>query len=777
MAIHKDPVCQMDVEPGTAAGKHSHAGTTYYFCSEWCVQKFKEDPDRYLALAGAAAKTGGEPPASAASQPQSSDSLFTCPMHPEIRQKGPGTCPICGMALEPMVVDASDESDPELTDMSFRLMLAALLTAPILVLSMGEMIPGLELHAWIPGAASRWVQLSLATPVVLWAGFPFFLRGWDSILRFRLNMFTLIALGIGAAYLSSLAAVLFPSAFPASFRDEHGGIPLYFEAAAVITVLVLLGQVLELKARGRTRSAIRSLLRLAPDTARRVRADGTEEDVPLHEVKVGDRLRVRPGERVPVDGLVTEGASAVDQSMITGEPLPVERRAGDGVIGGTVNGLGWLILTAQKVGSDTLLARIVRLVGEAQRSRAPIQRLADRVASWFVPAVVVVAILTFLLWARLGPEPRLAHALVASVAVLIIACPCALGLATPMSVMVGIGRGAGAGILIRDAQALELLGKVDTLVIDKTGTLTEGRPRLGEVTALAGTAETEMLRWAAGLEMASEHPLSSAIVQGARQRRIAPAAASQFSALPGLGIEGHVEGHQVAIGSEKMLQGMGIDPSPLAQKAEELRKKGHGVVLVALDGRLVGLLSVVDAVRESTRLALRRLKEDALRVVMATGDSRLTAEAVAAELGLDEVIAELLPDQKAEVVRRLRGEGHLVAMAGDGINDAPALALADVGIALGTGADIAMETAGVTLVKGDLRGIARARRLSRATLRNIRQNLFFAFLYNVLSIPVAAGLLYPVFGWLLSPMLASAAMSFSSVSVIANALRLRKVVI
>jgi P-type Cu+ transporter len=777
MAIHKDPVCQMDVEPGTAAGKHSHAGTTYYFCSEWCVQKFKEDPDRYLALAGDAAKTGGEAPASAASQPQSSDSLYTCPMHPEIRQKGPGTCPICGMALEPMVVDASDESDPELTDMSFRLMLAALLTAPILVLSMGDMIPGLALHAWIPGAASRWVQLSLATPVVLWAGFPFFLRGWDSILRFRLNMFTLIALGIGAAYLSSLAAVLFPSAFPASFRDEHGGIPLYFEAAAVITVLVLLGQVLELKARGRTRSAIRSLLRLAPDTARRVRADGTEEDVPLHEVKVGDRLRVRPGERVPVDGLVTEGASAVDQSMITGEPLPVERRAGDGVIGGTVNGLGWLILTAQKVGSDTLLARIVRLVGEAQRSRAPIQRLADRVASWFVPAVVVVAILTFLLWARLGPEPRLAHALVASVAVLIIACPCALGLATPMSVMVGIGRGAGAGILIRDAQALELLGKVDTLVIDKTGTLTEGRPRLGEVTALAGTAETEMLRWAAGLEMASEHPLSSAIVQGARQRRIAPAAASQFSALPGLGIEGHVEGHQVAIGSEKMLQGMGIDPSPLAQKAEELRKKGHGVVLVALDGRLVGLLSVVDALRESTRLALRRLKEDALRVVMATGDSRLTAEAVAAELGLDEVIAELLPDQKAEVVRRLRGEGHLVAMAGDGINDAPALALADVGIALGTGADIAMETAGVTLVKGDLRGIARARRLSRATLRNIRQNLFFAFLYNVLSIPVAAGLLYPVFGWLLSPMLASAAMSFSSVSVIANALRLRKVVI
>ncbi|MCI0567388.1 MAG: heavy metal translocating P-type ATPase [Acidobacteria bacterium] len=755
----------MDVEPGAAAGTHTHAGTTYYFCSDWCVQKFKEDPDRYLASPGAAAKPSTSP---------SSDTLYTCPMHPEIRQKGPGTCPLCGMALEPLVVGASEEGDPELSDMSLRLKIGALLTAPLLVISMGEMIPGISPHTWIPPAISGWIQLALATPVVLWAGFPFFRRGWDSILRLRLNMFTLIALGTGAAYLSSLAAVLFPSRFPASFRDEHGGIPLYFEAAAVITVLVLLGQVLELKARGRTRSAIRSLLRLAPDTARRVRPDGTEEDVPLHEVKVGDRLRVRPGERIPVDGLVLEGASAVDQSMITGEPLPVERRAGDSVIGGTVNGLGWLVITAQKVGSDTLLARIVRLVGEAQRSRAPIQHLADRVAAWFVPAVVLVALLTFLLWAGLGPEPRLAHALVASVAVLIIACPCALGLATPMSVMVGIGRGAGAGILIRDAEALELLGKVDTLVVDKTGTLTEGRPRLAEVMALTGTSETESLRLAAGLEMSSEHPLSGAIVQGTRQRGIAPAVASQFSALPGLGIEGRVEGHAVAIGSEKMLQGMGIDPSPLARKAEDLRKKGHGVVLVALDGKLAGLLSVVDALRESTRLALRRLKEDSVRVVMATGDNRLTAEAVARELGLDEVIAELLPDQKGEVVRKLHSGGHRVAMAGDGINDAPALALADVGIAMGTGTDIAMETAGVTLVKGDLRGIARARRLSRATLRNIRQNLFFAFLYNVLSIPVAAGLLYPFSGWLLSPMLASTAMSFSSVSVIANALRLRK---
>jgi len=764
----------MEVEPGTAAGKHTHAGTTYYFCSDWCVQKFKEAPDQYLAPTGGAAKAVGEALPVSASPRQGSEALYTCPMHPEIRQKGPGTCPICGMALEPVAVEASEASDPELADMAFRLKVAALLTVPILVLSMGEMIPGLALHAWIPDGVSRWIQLSLATPVVIWAGFPFFQRGWDSILRLRLNMFTLIALGTGAAYLSSLAAVLFPDGFPASFRDEHGGIPLYFEAAAVITVLVLLGQVLELKARGRTRSALRLLLSLAPDSARRVRPDGVEEDVPLDQVKVGDRLRVRPGERIPVDGTVVEGASAVDQSMMTGEPLPVEKRTGDSVIGGTVNGLGWLIITAQRVGDDTLLARIVRLVGEAQRSRAPIQRLADRVAAWFVPTVVLIAILTFLLWARLGPEPRLAHALVASVAVLIIACPCALGLATPMSVMVGIGRGAGAGILIKDAEALEMLGKVDTLVVDKTGTLTEGRPRLGEVTVLEGTSEKEMLRLAAGLEKSSEHPLADAIVKGARQRGISPAVASQFSALPGLGIEGRVDGRQVAIGSEKMLQGMGIDPAPLAAKSEELRKKGHSVVLVAVDGKLAGALSVVDALRESTRLALRRLKEDAVRVVMATGDSRLTAEAVAKDLGLDEVIAELLPDQKGEVVRRLRAEGHRVAMAGDGINDAPALALADVGIALGTGADIAMETAGVTLVKGDLRGIARARLLSRATLRNIRQNLFFAFLYNALSIPIAAGLLYPYFGWLLSPMLASAAMSFSSVSVIANALRLRR---
>ena len=702
------------------------------------------------------------------------DTLHTCPMHPEIRQMGPGDCPHCGMALEPMEIRLVEESDPELDDMSRRLKLGGLLALPLLLLSMGEMVPGLSLRGILPGSAARWIQMALATPVVLWAGFPFFRRGWESLVRRRLNMFTLIALGTGAAYLSSLAAVLVPSRFPPSFRDGHGEIPLYFEAAAVITVLVLLGQVLELRARGRTRSAIRSLLRLAPTTARRVSPEGPEEDVPLEAVRVGDRLRVRPGEKIPVDGVVREGASTVDQSMITGEPLPAEKRAGDPVIAGTVNGFGWLIMAAEKVGSDTLLARIVRLVGDAQRSRAPIQRLADTVASWFVPAVMAIAGATFAAWAVLGPEPRLVHALVAAVAVLIIACPCALGLATPMSVMVGIGRGAAAGILIKDAEALELLAKIDTLVVDKTGTLTEGRPGLSEVVVLPGTEPSELLRLAAGLEMSSEHPLSAAIVQGARKRGIAPAVASQFTALPGKGIEGQVEGRRIALGTARMLKELGMDSSPLEPQAEELRRKGHSVVLVAVDGKPTGLLSVVDALRESTRLALRRLQQGGVRLVMATGDGRSTAEAVARELGVEEVVAELLPDQKGELIRRLQAEGRCVAMAGDGINDAPALALADVGIALGTGTDIAMETAGVTLVKGDLRGISRARSLSRATLRNIRQNLFFAFLYNAVSIPIAAGLLYPIFGWLLSPMIASVAMSFSSVSVIANALRLRK---
>ena len=730
----KDPVCSMDVDPNAAAGRHTHAGTTYFFCSDWCLTKFQEDPERYLASSPKTAPRARGPFLSGPpSGPEGADGRFTCPMHPQVRQVDPGTCPICGMALEPVRIQAEEESDPELLDMSRRFWVGSLLTLPLLILSMGGMFPRFFPERLLAPSLSHWIQLVLASPVVLWAGFPFFRRGWESVARRRLNMFTLIAMGTGAAYVSSLTAVLFPSYFPPSFRDGRGDVPLYFEASAVITILVLLGQVLELQARGKTRGALRSLLRLAPVSARRIGPGGAEEDVPLEAVRVGDRLRVRPGERIPVDGVVLEGASSVDQSMITGEPLPVEKRAGDPVVGGTVNGLGWLIMAAEKVGSDTLLARIVRLVGEAQRSRAPIQRLADRVAAYFVPGVIGIALVTFLFWSIFGPQPHLAHALLAGVAVLIIACPCALGLATPISIMVAVGRGASAGILIKDAEALEILGKVDTLVVDKTGTLTEGRPGIGELQALPGVDPSDLLRLAAGLEMSSEHPLSGAI-----------------------------------------LQELGVDTSPLARKSTELRSKGHTVVLVALDGKPAGLISVVDAVRESTRLALRRLREDGVRIVMATGDSRVTATAVARELDLDEVVAELLPDQKGDVVRRLQSQGRRVAMAGDGINDAPALALADVGIALGTGTDIAMESAGVTLVKGDLRGIARARRLSLATLRNIRQNLFFAFFYNAASIPVAAGVFYPLFGWLLSPMIASAAMSLSSVCVIANALRLRK---
>ena len=765
-----DVVCGMEVEPETAAGSHRHGGETYYFCSDWCLRKFQEDPLRYLGPEGPAGSGRMTPP-----QTEPENGLYTCPMHPEIRQAGPGACPICGMALEPLA-PAADEGrpDPELADMRRRLAVGTPLTLPLLILSMGAMVPGLLPHRLAAGPLSNPIQLALATPVVLWCGWPFFVRGWRSILNRSLNMFTLIALGTGAAYLSSLAATLFPGWFPASFRDAHGQVPVYFEAAAVITVLVLLGQVLELRARGRTRDAVRSLLRLAPAMARRIRPDGSEEEVPLGSVAPGDRLRVRPGERLPVDGVVVEGASAVDQSMITGEPLPVEKRTGDPVIGGTLNGLGWLVLAAEKVGSETLLARIVRMVGEAQRSRAPIQRLADRVAAWFVPAVIAVALLTLFGWAWLGPEPRGAHALLAAVAVLIVACPCALGLATPMSIMVGVGRGASAGILIRDAEALEVLGEVDTIVVDKTGTLTEGKPALAEVVAAPGAEADEVLRLAAGLEMASEHPLAAAVLQGARRRGLRVAPAGDFRAHPGRGIEGKVEGRRVAVGTEEFLRFLGADPAPLAAGAEALRRKGHTVVLVAVDGAASGAISIADTIRESTRLALRRLREDGVRLVMATGDHRATAEAVARELGLQDVHADLLPDQKAELVRRLRSGNHRVAMAGDGINDAPALAAADVGIALGTGADVALEAAGVTLVKGDLRGIARARRLSRATVRNIRQNLFFAFLYNLLGVPVAAGLFYPFFGWLLSPMIASAAMSFSSVSVIANALRLRR---
>ncbi len=769
-----DPVCGMTVQPESAAGSHRHGAETYFFCSDWCLKKFRETPENYLGAPAGGAGPAGSKAAQAPASDIEAGSLYTCPMHPEIRQAGPGSCPICGMGLEPLALTAQEQPDTELGDMRRRLAVGAALTIPLFVLSMGAMIPGLLPHRLASGSLANFIQLALATPVVLWCGFPFFARGWRSIVNRSPNMFTLIALGTGAAYLSSLAATLFPGWFPASFRDAHGQVPVYFESAAVITVLVLLGQVLELRARGRTRDAVRSLLRLAPALARRIRPDGTEEEIPLGSVAPGDRLRVRPGERVPVDGVVVEGGSAVDQSMISGEPLPVEKRVGDPVIGGTLNGLGWLILAAEKVGSETLLARIVRMVGEAQRSRAPIQRLADRVASWFVPAVIIIALLALGVWAWLGPEPRGAHALLAAVAVLIVACPCALGLATPMSIMVGVGRGASAGILIREAEALEVLGEVDTIVVDKTGTLTEGKPALAEVIAAPGVEGDEVLRLAAGLEMASEHPLASAIIQGARRRRLQAAPAADFRAHPGRGIEGKVEGRQVAVGTEEFLRSMGADPAPLSEGVEALRRKGHTVVLVAIDGAASGVLSIADAIRESTRLALHRLREDGVRLVMATGDHRATAEAVARELGLRDVHAGLLPDQKAELVRSLRAGKHRVAMAGDGINDAPALAAADVGIALGTGSDVALEAAGITLVKGDLRGIARARRLSRATMRNIRQNLFFAFFYNLLGVPVAAGIFYPFFGWLLSPMIASAAMSFSSVSVIANALRLRR---
>jgi Cu+-exporting ATPase len=694
-------------------------------------------------------------------------------MHPEIVRDGPGTCPICGMALEPRTVSLEDEPNPELEDMSRRFWVSLVLTVPLLVVGMAPMA-GVDLRP-LAGQAGRWVELVLATPVVLWGGWPFFVRGWESVVNRRPNMFTLIALGTGVAYLDSVVAVLAPGLFPPSFRDHHGEVGVYFEAAAAIVTLVLLGQVLELQARSRTGAAIKALLRLAPTTARRLRDDGSEEEAALDQVRPGDRLRVRPGEKVPVDGTVIEGASGVDESMLTGESLPVEKKPGDRVIGGTVNGTGSFVMRAEKVGTETVLARIVAMVSEAQRSRAPIQRLADVVASYFVPAVVVAAVVTFVAWALFGPPPRMAYALVNAVAVLIIACPCALGLATPMSIMVGIGRGARAGVLIRSAEALERMEKVDTLVVDKTGTLTEGKPRLQSVVTSAGIDESTLLRMAASLEQGSEHPLAAAIVAGAAERGVRPLPVTDFASRTGRGVTGVVEARRVVLGNRTLLNELGIDPGPLAARAEALRADGQGVVFVAADGRVAGLLGVSDPIKASTPEALRLLREDGVRVFMVTGDSRTTAEAVARKLGLDDVRAEVLPEQKVEVVAKLQAEGRAVAVAGDGINDAPALARADVGIAMGTGTDVAIEAAAITLVRGDLRGIARARRLSRATMRNIRQNLFFAFVYNVLGIPVAAGILYPFFGLLLNPMIAAAAMSFSSVSVIANALRLRRV--
>ncbi len=706
--------------------------------------------------------------------PPNTRTEYVCPMHPEIVRTEPGSCPICGMALEPRTVTQGEQENPELVDMRRRFWVSGALTLPVFAIAMSEMLPGGGPFAqWLPQRVLSWIQLALATPVVLWGGAPFFVRGWQSVVTRHLNMFTLIGLGVAVAYAYSVVAALIPSLFPESFRIHGGAVAVYFEAAAVIVTLVLLGQVLELKARSRTGAAIKALLGLAPKTARRIGDDGTETDVSLAQVRPGDRLRIRPGEKVPVDGVVLDGASAVDESMISGEPIPVEKAKGDPLIGATVNGTGSLVMQAERVGADTLLAQIVRMVGEAQRSRAPIQKLADVAASYFVPAVVLIAVGTFVVWALVGPQPPMAFALINAVAVLIVACPCALGLATPMSIMVATGKGATLGVLFKNAEAIEVLRKVDTLVVDKTGTLTVGKPALIGLVPAEDWSEGELLSYAASLERASEHPLADAIVRGASERGVQPVDVSAFESVTGQGVTGTVGGRRVALGNITLMRALGVDVAQLANQAEALRADGHTVTFVAVDGHPAGLLSVADPIKETTAAAIEQLHREGVRITMLTGDSRTTAEAVARSLGIDDVVAEVLPDQKAEVVKRLQRDGHIVAMAGDGINDAPALAQAHVGIAMGTGTDVAMESAGVTLVRGDLRGIVRARRLSRATMRNIRQNLFFAFVYNSLGVPVAAGVLYPFFGILLSPMIAAAAMSFSSVSVIGNALRLR----
>jgi Cu+-exporting ATPase len=798
----KDPVCGMDVVPGEAGGESAvHAGTTYWFCSQSCREKFVADPMRYTTPPrtnaiplGTAEQTytcpmhpevrqpgpGSCPKCGMALEPVApaptrARTQWTCPMHPQIVRDAPGSCPICGMALEPRTVSVDEGPDPELADMTRRFWIGLALTLPLLVFVMGDMLPGQPLRHLIPGRVSAWLQLVLTTPVVLWAGWPFFVRGWASVVNRSLNMFTLIALGTGMAYVYSVVGTVAPGLFPESFRAHGGEVGLYFEAAAVITVLVLLGQVLELRARSQTSSAIKALLNLAPPTARRVRPDGSEEDVPLEAVQVGYLLRVRPGERVPVDGVVVEGASAVDESMVTGEPIPVEKVPGSRVTGGTVNGTGTVVMRAERVGSETLLARIVQMVGEAQRTRAPIQRLADQVSGWFVPTVVGIAVLTFIGWSLWGPEPRLAYGLVNAVAVLIIACPCALGLATPMSIMVGTGRGALAGVLIKNAEALERMEKIDTLIVDKTGTLTEGKPRLTAVQAATGHDEMSVLRLAASLERGSEHPLAAAILAGAVERGMTVTAAEDFRSVTGKGVVGRLEGHAAVLGNLRLMQDSGVAVDALLADADALRADGQTVMFVAVDRRAAGLVAVADPIKPSTPEALAALRQSGLHIVMVTGDSRRTAEAVARKLGIEQVEAEVLPEHKSEVVRDLQAKGRRVAMAGDGVNDAPALAQADVGIAMGTGTDVAIESAGITLVKGDLRGAVRARHLSRATMRNIRENLFFAFVYNTLGVPIAAGVLYPVFGILLSPIIASAAMTFSSVSVIGNALRLRRV--
>jgi Cu+-exporting ATPase len=767
-----DPVCGMTVQQATAAGSYEYQGKTYYFCAASCLTKFRAEPNYYLT-----------PPEQRAPRvtpvPSGGVVEYICPMDPEVLETKPGACRICGMALEPKVVSLNDERNPELEDMSRRFWVCLGPSVLVMLSAMVDMVPGFSFPEALTGSTRNWAQWLLATPVVLWGGWPFFQRGWISVVNRAPNMFTLIGMGTGAAYGYSTVATVAPALLPSSFKLHDGSVAVYFEAAAIITVLVLLGQVLELKARSQTSSAIRSLLRLAPKTARLIKSGGQEEDVPLEHIQVGNWLRVRPGERVPVDGMVQEGTTSVDESMITGESIPVQKTVGMRVTGGTINGTGGMVMVAERVGRDTMLARIVQMVGEAQRSRAPIQRLADVTAAYFVPLVVATALITAVAWAIWGPEPKLGYALVNAVAVLIIACPCALGLATPMSIMVGTGRGATVGVLVKKAEALEVFGKVDTLVIDKTGTLTEGKPKLLSVLVVPPWSEADLLRLAASLERSSEHPLAVAVVAGAEVRGVAPAPVEKFSSVTGKGVTGTVAGRRIAIGTAAFLQvDVGVASQSLAQldeKAASLRREGQTMLFVAIDEQVAGILGVADPIKVSTRDAVKELMAEGIRIVMVTGDHRDTADAVARQLGIEEVMAGVLPDQKGQIVAQLKSQGRVVAMAGDGINDAPALASADVGIAMGTGTDTAIESAGITLIKGDLRGLLRARRLSQATMRNIRQNLLFAFLYNVIGVPIAAGVLYPVWGLLLSPMIASAAMTFSSVSVISNALRLRQV--
>ena len=763
-AEEHDPVCGMKVDPSEAAASIEHHGATVYFCSENCAAKFRAAPEKYVQANPGAAPSHP----TAKTEPQEE---YTCPMHPEVKQTGPGSCPKCGMALEPREITSQD-SNPELVNMTRRLWISVVLAVPMLALMVSAFLPSMPMQHLFTARAWGWIEFALATPVVIWCGFPFFVRGWQSIAHRSLNMFTLISLGTGSAYLYSVFATVVPQIFPASFRGGGRQIDVYFEPAAVIVALVLLGQVLELRARSQTSGAIRALLGLAPKTAKRLDDQGGEADVPLDQVQVDDRLRVRPGEKIPVDGTVVEGHSSVDESMISGEPIPVEKDSGTKVTAGTVNGTGGFVMRAERVGSDTLLSQIVKMVSEAQRSRAPIQRLADRVSSYFVPAVIVAAIVTFAVWFFVGPQPRFAHALVNAVAVLIVACPCALGLATPMAIMVGTGRGARAGILIRNAEALETFGKVDTLIIDKTGTLTEGKPTLSSVIPQPGFEESGLLQLVASLERSSEHPLAAAIVKGAEAKKLALTDVVGFNSTTGKGVKGTVSGKQVAVGNTELFHDLSVDPAPLLDQAETLRKEGQTVMLVAVDGKAAGIVGVADPIKESTPDAIRELRAAGLKIIMVTGDNVTTAKAVADKLGI-EFYADVLPQKKAEVVKDCQQKGSVVAMAGDGVNDAPALAQADIGIAMGTGTDVAMEAGGITLLKGDLRGILRARHLSKSTMRNIRENLFFAFVYNAVGVPLAAGVLFPGFGLLLNPMIAAAAMSFSSVSVIANALRLR----